>query len=120
MMMKMIMNKNEYVPYFNEKQPPDSSRKISVRILTLYEHRSGFFGPYNRHAELLDDVRKFLKTLRTEHYLKLIGAKRNRNREPSLLKNTQIEIRAFPIDENVYLDGSVHRHWMFLAYDLKN
>lgn len=111
--MKMSMNRDEYVQYFNARQPPDS-RKISEKILASYEQKTNFAGSYNQHIATLEAIRCFLKTIPSNQYLKLVGEKQKRRREPSLFKNTTLEIKAFAIEEKV------DHHWSFLAHDLEN
>ena len=111
--MKMSMNREEYVQYFNPKQPLES-RNISTKLLELYEQKTGYSGNYNQHFETLVGIRKFLITVPSVQYLKLTGGKQTRRRDPSLFKNTILEIRAFPIEEET------DHHWSFLAHDLEN
>ena len=114
-MMKMNMNQEEYVKYFSERQLPGlGHRKISKKILDLYEKETGHSGDYYQHSETLEKIRDFLKTLEEGQYWKLSGEKRKRNRGSSLLKNTKLEIKSFPIDEEL------DHHWEFLEYDLEN
>ena len=111
--MNMSMNREEYVQYFNPKQP-QNSRVVSTKILELYEQWSGHCGDYSRHIEIFKKIREFLRTIESNKYLKLVGERQQRHREPSLFKNTMLEIKAFPIDEEV------DYHWHFLAHDLEN
>ncbi|MDP3697162.1 MAG: hypothetical protein Q8R55_03975 [Candidatus Taylorbacteria bacterium] len=109
----MSMNRGEYVQYFNPRQPPNC-RKISTKILELYEVKNEHSGDYNQHISTLERVREFLSTVPLQQYLKFTGGKQKRRREPSLFKNTILEIKAFPIEEEV------NHHWSFLAHDFEN
>jgi len=111
--MKMGMSREQYVQYFNQRQPPEC-RKISTKILELYESKNEHSGDYNHDIFTLEKVREFLSTIPSQQYLKLTGEKQTRHRKPSLLKNTVLEIKAFPIGEEL------NHHWSFLAYDLEN
>jgi hypothetical protein len=105
------MNKNEYVNYYNSRQPPNS-RKLSEKILNNFENQHSDFSGYNRHAELMEQVRGFVNSLPWQTYCRVMGGE-SRKRDSSFFKNTKITIKAFPIKENVRFS------WTFLAYDLE-
>lgn len=108
----MKMDKDEYVENFNKKTAPNS-RKLSVKIMGLFEKECACCPPYFEHSDFRDKVVSFLSELNTTKYLKLSDGKLSRKRDKSLLKNTRVEIKSFPIDDDV------HHSWEFLAYDLE-
>lgn len=108
----MMMNEDEYVENFNKKTAPNS-RKLSLKIMRLFEKEYASRPPYFEHSDFRDKVVSFLAELNTSKYIKLSDGKLSRKRDQSLLKNTRIGIKSFPIDDDV------HHSWEFLAYDLE-
>jgi len=105
------MNRDEYVVYFNKIQTWDR-RRISPKILDLFEKQTGYTGVYHNFPKTLSDIRFFISGLPQEEYYKLVGV-RKKSRNPSQYKSTKPLIKSFPIDKNL------PRGWDFLAYDLK-
>jgi hypothetical protein len=105
------MNKEDYVKNFNNARGPEA-RRLSLRIMDLFEEKTGMNPPYSDHSNFRDQISDFLSRLDTITYVRLSEGKSSRNREKSLLKNTSIEIKAFPINQEL------HHSWQFIAHSL--
>ncbi len=104
--------RDEYVHYFNIRQP-ERSRKISSRLLMYFEKTENHDGQYNGFPNTLEKIRDFVSELSSDDYNKLLGI-RKKSRDPSQYKNTRITIQRFPIN------SEIPNGWHFLADDLKN
>ncbi|MCX6753007.1 MAG: hypothetical protein NTW62_01510 [Candidatus Nomurabacteria bacterium] len=107
------MRKKEYIEVFNKKRS-SNVRKLNLEMMDIFEKKFNYKEPYNDHIDLRDKISIFLSEMESNIYLKMYGGKNKRKRDPSLLKNTKIEIKSFLLSEDV------HYSWSFLADDLTN